>query len=307
MPPPLICHSPVPLPRHDEGEQKTRRVLVLTLVTMVLEIVVGWLTGSMALLADGWHMGSHGLALGLAWGAYVLSRRYAKDGRFSFGTWKIEVLAGYTSALLLLGIAFAMVWESLARLLNPVSVLYAEALPVALLGLGVNLLSAYWLHGEEGHPQGHHDHDHAHHRHHDHHHDLNLKAAYLHVLADAATSVFAILALVAGYYWQIGWMDPAMGLLGAALVASWSWGLLRETGRALLDAGQPEELIAEVRQILLEIAPAYRLADLHLWQVGPGHFSCIVGLHGASPEELAVVRSRLAEVHEIVHLSLTSH
>lgn len=303
---PATCHSPLPAGGSPAGESRTRRVALLTAATMVLEVAVGWISGSMALLADGWHMGSHVLALGLAWGAYVLARRHAGDGRFAFGTWKIEVLAGYTSALLLFGIALAMAGESLQRLWAPVGIAYDEALPVAVLGLAVNLLSAFWLHPPGVHAHDHaeaHPHDHPHGEAH-HHPDLNLKAAYLHVLADAATSVCAIVALLAGKFWGLAWMDPAIGLAGAALVGVWAVGLLRETGAALLDTAPRPHLVEAVDSAVRRAAPGATVADLHLWRVGSTRHACIVALTGASDQEADAVRGALAAVEEITHLTV---
>lgn len=295
-----LCHSPIADGGSPAAESRTLRVTLLTAATMVLEIVVGWWSGSMALLADGWHMGSHVLALGLAWGAYVVARRHAGDGRFTFGTWKIEVLSGYTSALLLLGIALAMTVESVQRLVEPVAVAYDEALVVAGLGLAVNLLSAFWLQGSD---HGHHHHGHEH-RHGDrHHHDLNLRAAYLHVLADAATSVAAIVALLAGKFWALGWMDPAIGLAGAVLVAVWSFGLLRDTASALLDASAHGHVVDEIHAALQAAAPGVPIADLHVWRVGNGNHACIVAVRGGTAEA-RLVREALAAVHEISHLTV---
>ena len=293
-----LCHSPIANGGSPAAESRTRRVMLLTAVTMVLEISVGWWSGSMALLADGWHMGSHVLALGLSWGAYVLARRHAADGRFTFGTWKIEVLGGYTSALLLLGIALAMAVESGQRLLAPVQVAYDEALVVAALGLAVNLLSAFWLQAPGR------DHSHHHHHDHPHHHDLNLRAAYLHVLADAATSVAAIVALVAGKFWALGWMDPAIGLAGAVLVAVWAWGLIRDTASALLDAAPHGRVAEGIRAAVHAAAPRVAIADLHVWRIGNGSYACIVALRGATAEELQQVRQALAAMEAISHLTV---
>lgn len=234
--------------RFDTGnraaERSTHRVLWLTASAMVLEIGAGWWFNSMALLADGWHMSSHAVAIGLSALAYAAARRYANDPRFAFGTWKIEILAGYSSALFLLGVAALMVVGSLERLWSPQPIHYREAIIVAVLGLGVNLLSAWMLGGahDHAHGPGHHDHDHPHGE------DLNLRSAYVHVLADAATSVLAIAALLGG--WLVGWdwLDPVMGLAGAALVAVWAKGLLADTGKVLLDREMDHPVTDEIRQ-----------------------------------------------------------
>ncbi|MBK8918908.1 MAG: CDF family Co(II)/Ni(II) efflux transporter DmeF [Betaproteobacteria bacterium] len=310
-----LCHSPIAHSGSPVAESRTRRVLLLTAATMVLEIAMGWWSGSMALLADGWHMGSHVLALGLSWGAYVLARRHAGDGRFAFGTWKIEVLGGYTSALLLLAIAALMAVESVARLLAPVAVAYDQALAVAALGLGVNLLSAWWLHAPDhdvraqGHAHGHahdHDHDHDHSRGHGHPHDLNLRAAYLHVLTDAATSVLAIVALLSGKFLALGWMDPAIGLAGAVVVALWALGLVRDTAAALLDASPSASLVEAVRGTVAAHAPSLRIADLHVWRVGIGRHACIVALQGVGEHDLRGLRRALEGIEGIIHLTLES-
>ncbi|MGL6222617.1 MAG: CDF family Co(II)/Ni(II) efflux transporter DmeF, partial [Steroidobacteraceae bacterium] len=211
------------------AERRTRQVMWLTLAMMVVEIAAGTVLGSMALLADGWHMSSHALALGVSAFAYSLARRHAHDPRFAFGTWKIEVLGGYTSAVFLLGVAAYMGIESITRLLQPAPIRFDEAIPVAVLGLGVNVLSAWLLAG--GHDHGHahgHEHSHAHGGGHAHH-DLNLRSAYLHVVADAATSVLAIIALVGGKDLGAHWLDPVMGIVGTVLVGRWAIGLLRDT------------------------------------------------------------------------------
>ncbi|GAB2180584.1 CDF family iron/cobalt efflux transporter AitP [Denitratisoma sp. agr-D3] len=290
------------------AERSTRRVLIITLVMMAVEIAAGWAFNSMALLADGWHMSSHALAIGLSAFAYAAARRYARDQRFAFGTWKIEVLAGFVSALFLLLVAAAMVWGSVERLLVPEPIHFGEAIVVAVIGLVVNLVCALILNGG-GHHHGHdHGHDHSHDHHGSHHHgDLNLKAAYLHVLADAATSVLAIAALGAGMAWGWTWLDPVMGLVGAVLVAVWAKGLLLETGRVLLDCEMDTPLVAEIRESVAN-HPGWvgvEVADLHVWRVGRGHYAAILGLisHGVtiSPDE---VRQRLAEHEELVHLSV---
>ena len=292
------------------AEARTRLVTVITLVMMVVEIAAGWWFNSMALLADGWHMSSHALALGLSALAYWAARHYARDQRFAFGTWKIEVLAGFVSALFLLLVAAGMVWGSVERLVSPQPIHFHEAIAVAVLGLLVNLACAFILNGSHDHHHHGHDHDHGHHDHHGHHHghdhgDLNLKAAYLHVLTDAATSVLAILALVAGMFWGWSWLDPAMGLVGAVLVAVWAKGLLLEAGRVLLDCEMDHPVVAEIRAALQEQWPSLEVADLHVWRVGRQHFAAIISLvshgNGPAPDE---VRALLAAHEELVHLSV---
>ncbi|MFE8645193.1 CDF family Co(II)/Ni(II) efflux transporter DmeF [Sphingomonas sp. NCPPB 2930] len=292
------------------AERNTRRAVWLTAVMMVAEIAGGWVFNSMALLADGWHMGSHAVALGLSAAAYAAARRLAKDRRFAFGAGKIEVLGGYTSALLLVGVAVLMVVQSVERLLSPLPIHYEQAIAVALVGLVVNLVCARLLHaGSHGHSHGHdHDHGHGHDEHdhdgHGHGHDLNLRSAYLHVIADAATSVLAILALVGGWIWGWSWLDPLMGIAGAVLVAVWAWGLLRDTGRVLLDATTDPALVQEVREAVALAPQPATITDLHVWRVGKGRFACIVALQTAVPVAPEVFR-RLIGVHEeLVHITV---
>ena len=291
-------HDPV-------AERRTRQVMWLTAAMMVVEIVAGTVFGSMALLADGWHMSSHALALGVSAGAYALARRHARDPRFSFGTWKIEVLGGYTSAVFLLGVAGYMGFESMRRLFVPAPIHYGEAIPIAVLGLVVNVVSAWLLSaGTHGH-QHDHDHGHSHGHGHDHgHHDLNLRAAYLHVIADAATSVLAIAALAGGLWLGLDWLDPVMGLVGTVLVGRWAIGLLRDTGRVLLDAEMDAPVVAEIREIVRELPEPARLRDLHVWRVGKGRFACILSLESDGGVDAEDVRRRLAVHEELVHVTV---
>ncbi|MGQ5314843.1 CDF family Co(II)/Ni(II) efflux transporter DmeF [Xanthomonas arboricola pv. corylina] len=294
------------------AERSTRKAVILTVVMMVVEIVGGWTLNSMALLADGWHMSSHALALGLALFAYRFARRNANDLRFSFGTWKVEVLGGYTSAILLLGVAGLMAFQSLERLFSPKPIQYQEATIIAVIGLLVNLICAWWLRDSHGHAHGHHHgHDHAHDGHghgHGHHHDghadLNLRAAYLHVVADAATSVLAIVALLAGMYWGVTWLDPIMGIVGAVLVTVWAWGLLRSTGRVLLDAEMDAPVVEEVRQVIAELPHAIDIGDLHVWRVGSDRYACVVSLVTAADIDADVVRAALQIHEELVHITV---
>jgi cation diffusion facilitator family transporter len=286
------------------AERRTRQVMWLTLAMMVVEIVAGTLLGSMALLADGWHMSSHALALGVSALAYSLARRHAQDPRFAFGTWKIEVLGGYTSAVFLLGVAAYMGIESITRLLQPAPIRFDEAIPVAVLGLGVNVLSAWLLAGGHDHSHDHgHEHSHAHGGGHAHH-DLNLRSAYLHVVADAATSVLAIIALVGGKYLGAHWLDPVMGIVGTVLVGRWAIGLLRDTGRVLLDAEMDAPVVQEVRDVIATLPGTPQLRDLHVWRVGRGKYACIVHLSGAQALHAAEVRDALAIHDELVHVTV---
>ena len=286
------------------AERGARLVLWITLAMMVGEIVAGVAFNSMALLADGWHMGTHAFAIGLSAFAYAMARRFANDGRFAFGTWKIEILASFTSALFLLVVAAAMVWESIDHLLAPQQIRFHEAMLVAVLGLAVNLVCAWILGGAH-----HHHHDHGHGSH-DHHHgeDLNLKSAYAHVLADAATSILAIAALAGGAWFGWTWLDPVMGIVGAMLVAVWAWGLARDAGRVLLDCEMDHPVVAEAREVI-EAHPEWvittRIADLHVWHVGKGCFAVILGLVTHDPELAAEdVRRELARHEELVHISV---
>lgn len=295
---------------HDFGtsntraEKGTRIVLWITLVTMVVEITAGWWYNSMAVLADGWHMSSHALAIGLSVFAYAAARKYANDPRFAFGTWKIEVLGGYTSALFLIAVAALMVLGAVDRLLEPQPIRYAEALVVAVLGLAVNLGCAAILHRAGG-DEHHHGHDHGHGHQHD---DLNLKAAYIHVITDALTSVLAIGALVGGWFYGWDWLDPACALVGAVLVALWAKNLLRDTGCVLLDREMDHPVVAEIREVIGELPPGTQITDLHVWRIGNGAYACAVSLltHDPALTPLAV-RQALAIHEEIVHVTVEIH
>lgn len=278
------------------AERNTRWAVVLTAAMMVAEIVGGWLYNSMALLADGWHMSSHALALGLSAVAYGAARRLSGDQRFAFGTWKIEVLGGYTSAVLLVGVAALMLYQSADRLLSPSAIDYDQALVIAVVGLAVNLACAWLLGGGHSAQPGH-AHDH-------HAHDLNLRSAYLHVVADAATSLLAILALFGGKLWGADWLDPAMGIVGAALVASWAYGLLCDSGRVLLDAEMDAPVVAEIREAIRTSPLPAEITDLHVWRVGKGQYACILSLcaeANATPQDF---RAQLNIHQELVHITV---
>lgn len=283
------------------AEKNTRRAVIFTAIMMVIEIAGGWAFNSMALLADGWHMSSHVLALGLSLFAYAAARRYATDARFAFGTWKMEVLAGYTSALALIGIALLMLYESVIRLVTPAPIHYTQAIAIAILGLLVNLVCAWLLKDSHGHDHGHgHDHHHGHGEHQ----DLNLRSAYIHVITDAATSVLAIVALIGGMLWGASWLDPVMGIVGGILVAIWAVGLIKQTGRVLLDAQMDDPVVQEVRDVIAESPIEAKICDLHVWKVGKGKYACIVSIattSDASPEDF---KQQLSVHEELVHITV---
>ena len=303
-PPDPWTHEHVYLGRgHEANERRTWLVVALTSAMMVGEIAAGTFFNSMALLADGWHMATHAGALGISALAYRYARAHARDARFCFGTGKVGDLAGYTSAIVLGVVALLIGWEAVARLRTPLTIAFDEAIAVAALGLLVNVVSAAILARGHGQPHGHghgHDHDHGHdHAHADH----NLRAAYLHVLADALTSVLALVALGLGRFLGARWLDPAMGLVGAVVIARWSVHLARDTGRVLLDVA-PEGAVAGAIRRAVEAREGERVSDLHLWRVGPGHVAAIVSVvseRGSSPDE---VRAILAAVPGVAHLTV---
>jgi cation diffusion facilitator family transporter len=294
------------------AEQRTWIVVAITAVTMVAEIVGGMVTGSMALLADGWHMATHVIALSIAGLAYLLARRWARDSRFTFGTWKIEVLGAFSSALLLGIVALAMVAESIHRLVEPAPIHFVPALAVAFIGLGVNLVSAWVLQAGHAHgpaPAHGHDHDHAHEPGHDHdahshaHHDLNLRSAYVHVVADAFTSVLAIAALSAGLWAGWNWLDPVMGLVGGAVIAWWAKGLLADSGRVLLDREMDAPVVNRIRGAIESDNDA-EIADLHVWRVGRASYAAVLTVVAHEPHTPEVYRGRLSHIDSLVHVSV---
>jgi len=300
------CHHPIQSQSNPLAEKNTLRAVILTAVMMVLEIVGGWYYNSMALLADGWHMSSHVVALGLALFTYVVAHKLAQDGRFSFGVWKIEVLGGYTSAILLLLVALAMFYQSAERLFNPAQIYYNEAIALAVVGLLVNLICAWWL--KDGH---HHEHDHNHHHDHSHHHDhthghtdLNLRAAYMHVVADAATSVLAIIALFGGKLFGADWLDPVMGIVGGILVAVWAVGLLRTSGRALLDAEMDAPVVEEIREVIAASPVPAEIRDLHVWRVGRNQYACVLSLTTQAHSDAEFFKQQLQIHEELVHITI---
>lgn len=286
---------------HNENARRTLWVVALTLVMMVGEIVAGYMTGSMALLADGFHMATHAGALGIAAAAYSFARRNAHNSRYSFGTGKVGDLAGFASAMLLGLVSLGIAGESILRLFQPTTVAFGEATVIAIVGLAVNLVSAFLLMGHHGHDHDHHGHSHDHH----HHHDNNLRSAYVHVLADALTSVLAIAALLAGRYLGWVWLDPVIGIVGAVVIAKWAYNLMRDSAAVLLDATD-EAVAAEIRE-LLEATGGVRITDLHVWQVGPQSRAAIVSVAAAAGVTADAVREQLAAVHELAHLTVELH
>jgi cation diffusion facilitator family transporter len=304
--------------RHERNEQRTWWVVWLTAVMMLGEIIGGTLYGSMALVADGWHMATHAAALTIAGLAYRFARKHRDDPRFAFGTGKVGELAGFASAVTLGIVALLIVWESLLRLLNPHVIRFDQAIAIAVLGLAVNLASARLLHDDHA---GHHDHDHGHgheqdHEHdHDHHsdeqatrhghshaRDSNLQAAYLHVIADAVTSVLAILGLLAGRLFGWIWLDPVIGIVGAMVICYWSWNLMRTAADALLDVSTNPRLLAAIAARLA--TDKETITDLHLWRVGPGHSALIVSLTSDHPASPDVYKARLKGLRGLSHVTI---
>ena len=296
---------------HERNERRVWMVIALTTVMMVAEIAAGNWFGSMALTADGWHMSTHAGAMLISALAYLYARREMRNPRFTFGTGKFGDLAGFASAVVLAVVALLIAWESAARLLVPVSIDFNQAIVVAVIGLGVNLVSA-WLLKDDHHHAHDHGHHHGNHAHHGHHHgehahheskDNNLRAAYLHVLADALTSVLAIVALLLGKWNGWTFLDPLMGIVGGVVIARWSWGLIRTTGTVLVDAlPQSEDLPQEIREVVE--SESDRITDLHVWQVGPGHHAAIVAISSTAPQSPEFYKSKLATLHELSHVTV---
>ncbi|EAQ95717.2 CDF family Co(II)/Ni(II) efflux transporter DmeF [Congregibacter litoralis] len=282
------------------GERRTLLVVALTAVMMVVEIATGLISGSMALLADGLHMASHTVALGISVFAYVISRRLASDRRFAFGVGKINSLAGFASAILLLGFALTMAIESTDRLINPVAITFDQAIVVAAVGLVVNGISAWVLMSTP------HEHGHSHGHHHDEEHDHNLRGAYLHVLADALTSILAIVALLAGKYMGASWLDPVMGIVGAALVTRWSYGLIREAGKVLLDNQADKHQLDDLRAAI-EGDTSDRVTDLHVWCIGHGIFAAEIAVVSDDPKSPGHYKSLVPASLNIVHAIVEIH
>ncbi|MEZ9698702.1 CDF family Co(II)/Ni(II) efflux transporter DmeF [Vibrio sp. 10N.261.46.E12] len=305
-----------------QGEKRTFYVLLLTVVTMVVEIVAGTIYGSMALLADGWHMGTHAAAFGITLFAYRYAKKHAESERFSFGTGKVSVLGGYTSAIALGIVALLMLVESVHRLFNPQAIQFNEAIIVACIGLTVNVVSMFLLgdhHHDHGHEHGHnhsknhghshsHDHDsdhaHKHSEHHGHHHDHNLRAAYMHVLADTLTSLLAIVALLFGKFYGWNWLDAAMGMVGAFVIAKWTMNLMKQTSPILLD----ENIHQDYRDSVIEtLTPYASVTDFHMWKVSGHHYSAAITLESNSGKTVSEYKQMLAKFDKINHLTLEVH
>jgi cation diffusion facilitator family transporter len=305
---------------HDHGvstaqnETRTRWVVLLTCSMMVGELIVGYVTNSLALTADGWHMATHAGALGMASLAYWFARTRSREASFTFGTGKVHALAGYTSAIVLAMVALWMMYESAARLIHPVPIAFGDALPVAALGLLVNLASVKLLHVDHDHEDHDHDHDHeehddehhAHEEHHHHHGDHNLRAAYVHVLADAFTSVLAILALVGGRY--AGWLflDPLMGIVGGVVISRWSLGLCRGAARQLLDMVPSKDLVDRIRR-RLEATPGTHVVDLHVWEIGPQARACLASVVTTEQRSPLVYSEALRQKEGLSHVTVEVH
>ena len=291
---------------HDESARRTLWVVILTTVMMVAEIAAGTITGSMALLADGFHMATHAGALAIAAMAYRFARRHSGNAKYSFGTGKVGDLAGFASALILGMVSIGIAIESAMRVITPTNVAFDEAIYVAVIGLLVNIASAVMLSGgSNAHAHAHHDHhhhDHHHHGHHHHGHDNNLRSAYVHVLADALTSILAIAALLAGRYFGMIWLDPAMGIVGAVVIARWAYTLLKDTAQILLDTN--DEHIADSIRSKLAQFDGTTITDLHVWKVGPQARAAIVSVTIAAPASESQIRAALHDIEHLAHLTL---
>jgi cation diffusion facilitator family transporter len=290
-------HSHEYNPKNDQGKQNLVYVVILTLSVMVIEIGAGIAFGSMALLADGWHMGTHAFALGITIFAIWYANKHKYNPRFSFGTGKVSALSGYTSAIVLALVAILMIAESLHRFISPIYIRFNEALSIAALGLIVNLICVYWLKGD------HHGHDHDSKSHDHDHQDHNLKAAYLHVLADTLTSILAITALLAGKLLAWTWMDPFMGIIGAAVILRWSYGLLRDTSSILLDKSIRLEKQAQMRSAI-EAVSDNRVTDFHIWPIAPNHFAAILSIATHYPKPPDYYKDILKGYKELDHITV---
>ncbi|OCJ18038.1 cation transporter [Rhizobium sp. AC44/96] len=302
---------------HDRNAHRVWLVIALTVTMMVVEIAAGTYYGSMALVADGWHMSTHASALLITAIAYVYARKQAHNPRFTFGTGKLGDLAGFASAIILALIALLMAWESMVRLTHPVPISFSQAIGVAVVGLLVNLASAWLLRGDHHHHGHAHGHSHGHHHGHDHagdhahhhsapaHHgaDNNMRAAYVHVIADALTSVLAIVALLLGSWYGWLWLDPMMGIVGGLIIAQWAWGLMKTSGAVLLDVVPEREDLPEEIRAVIETG-GERITDLHVWQVGPGHHAAIVALVTREPRAPSFYKDKLERLTGLSHVTV---
>lgn len=304
---------------NEQGERNTLYVLILTLVTMIAEIIAGTIYGSMALLADGWHMGTHAAAFLITLFAYYYVRKHKHSNKYAFGPSKVSVLAGFSSAIALLLVALLMLVESAVRIINPEQIHFQEAIFVALIGLTVNVISVFLLkdhhshdhhhhsHGAHHHQdphahEGHHDHSHEEHSHEDHH-DHNLRAAYFHVLADALTSILAIVALLMGKYFGLGFLDPVMGIVGAIIISRWAWGLLQQTAPILLDQSIDPVYKTKILNCI-EQDPLQRVTDLHIWKVSADHYAAVISIVSKQPHTVQHYKDLLTPFDKLAHLSI---
>lgn len=280
------------------AERKTLVVVLLTFFTMLIEILAGWIFNSMALFADGLHMGTHATALSISLFAYILARKYSNDKRFAFGSWKIEILGAYTSAVILGIVGLYVFIASIERILKPLVIIYDYALIVAVSGLIINILSAFIL----GYDHRHNNQNEEHHHHH-HETDLNLKSAFFHIIADAVTSVFAILALFGAKYFHFNWLDPLMGIAGSILIFKWTFTLIKETSRILLDKVMDSPIIHEISKIV-ESDGDSRISDLHLLRIAENKYACIVSIVAKNPHPVWEYKNKLNRIKEIAHLTI---
>ena len=295
-----LTHSHVRMKDYSSNESRTLVVVLLTTLTMVIEILAGYWTGSMALLADGWHMGTHSLALSLSYVAYRLANYYEGSDRFSFGTGKIGVLAGYTSALFLGSAAIWMIYESISRIIDPVTIAFSQAIGVTFIGLVVNLASVLILNSSNS--EHHHSHDNTS----DHHYDHNYRAAYLHVIADSLTSFLALIALFSGRYFGWAFLDPIMGIAGGLLICRWAYTLLRSTGSILLDGEAGRNIRRKIYE-LIESDNDSRIIDLHVWHIGSNEVACIASIVTGQNLTVEDYRSRINDLFDFHHISVEVH
>lgn len=284
--------------KNETGERRTQYVLILTAITMVVEIIAGSIYGSMALLADGWHMGTHVAAFMITLFAYRYARKHANSPAYAFGTGKVSVLGGFASAIALAVVSLVILIESMQRIIDPHMIQFNEAIAVASLGLFINVVSAFLL--KESHHHHHHGHHEGHHHHHD---DHNLKAAYFHVLADALTSLLAIVALLSGKYFGWQWLDPAMGIVGAIIITRWSYGLLKQTSPILLDGSIDAEYQLAIKETI-EKDSDNRISDIHIWKVGSNHYAAIISLVTHFPKSTDYYKELLRDFHKLSHITI---